>query len=297
MCLEVLKSQSGSSDGNLNSSLTDVKQFYPNMKFNHNSISYNFDASCDQTKQDKMLQAFDDISSQVGYISFYYDPNNPDIEILCSEDSEAAPTPNGSAGDYFIAGEGGSKEIIETGRYNVINQGVVLFYGDVKNSLSCDQPNVEIHELMHVFGFNHSVSKDSIMYPVLLSCNQKLDDSIINQLKALYSQQNLPDLYFENISVIKKGRYLDFNFTIKNSGDVDANNVDYSIFDEDSLVETRHIGNIKYGAGLIIAVENLKLIHRDPSEIKFVIDNNNTISEIDKNNNVAIVNLNASSSG
>lgn len=266
---------------------TEVKQFYPNMKFNHNMISYSIDLNCNQDKINQMIGAFDEISSKVGEISFYdnTDSNKPsDIEVSCSPANKVSVNE-----DYFIAGEGGAKEVVQTGKYNVITNGIILLYND-KNSIKCSEPNVELHELMHVFGFGHSSSKNSLMYPLLDSCNQKLDDSIITELNRLYSEENLPDLYFDNITAIMKGRYLDFNLTIKNSGDVDAKNVSYSVLDEGDLVETRYVGDIKFGAGIAVWVENFKLIHRNPSQISFVIDMNNSIQESDKSNNIVVIN-------
>ena len=288
---------------------SEVNQFYPNIKFNHNNITYSLDPDCSTEKVDRMLKAFDEISTEVGVINFSQVDSNPDQgEINVSpETSNPTQTTQGFADieiscsgsgvssmnkDYFVAGEGGAKEVVLAGRYNVIKGGMILLYDDQKNSIKCDEPKVEIHELMHVLGFNHSTSEGSLMYPLLKSCNQRLDTSIINELKRLYSQDNLPDLYFENVSIIKKGRYVDFNLTIKNSGDVDAPDVSYSIFDDNESVESHDIGNISYGAGIVVQMENLKLIRLNPSEISFVIDSNNSIDELDKKNNIATVKLN-----
>ena len=48
-------------------------------------------------------------------------------------------------------------------------------------------------------------------------------------------------------------------------------------------------GEIKYGAGIIVSIENLKLKSSNPKEIKFVIDYENLIKEIDEENNVAAI--------
>ena len=85
-------------------------------------------------------------------------------------------------------------------------------------------------QIQYVFGFDHSQDKNSLMYPYLESCEQKLDESIINNLKELYSKENLADLYFKEIEALKKGRYLDFNVSIKNLGVIGANNVILSVF-------------------------------------------------------------------
>ena len=270
----------------VNMSYAEVQQFYPNMKFNHNLISYSVDTGCEQQKKDRMESAFNEIAIAVGVISFIEKSDNADVLVLCSINEKAVP----SKENYFIAGEGGAKEIVPTGKYNVITEGVVLLYGD-KNSLNCKEPNIEIHEIMHVLGFNHSSNPDSLMYAFLESCSQKIDDSIIKELKRLYSEENLPELYFDDVSAVKKGRYLDFNLTIRNSGDADAYAVKYSIFDDGELVETKTVEDIKYGAGIVVHIENFKLIHRDPSEIKFVIDSENAIKESDKKNNFAVVKL------
>lgn len=257
-------------------------QFYPNMKFNHNSISYQIDTACSKEKKNRVVEALNELSNKVGLISFYSVSSNPDIEVSCSEYSKQAPE-----GDYFIAGEGGAREIIQTGRYNIITNGVILLHGNPHEFYKCDWANIELHELIHVFGFDHSADKNSLMYPYLNSCDQKLDVSIINTLKDLYSEENLPDLYFKDINVIKRGRYLDFNLTIKNSGAIDAKDVSFDVLDDGQLVKTFGLGDLVFGAGMKVEIQNLKLIHRNPKEIQFVIDKDNLIKEIDEENNIA----------
>jgi hypothetical protein len=270
-----------------NSSFGGVYQFYPNMKFNHNNISYLIHSDCPDDKKTRMIQAFDLLSSKVGVINFLSNSEypNPDIEVFCSLQEKLTPGKT----DFFIAGEGGAKEIVPTGRYNVINHGVILLYGNPQNAIKCNFPNTELHELIHVFGFDHSKDEKSLMYPYLKSCSQELDISIINELTSLYSQDNLPDLYFDNVSAVKKGRYLDFNITIRNSGDTTAKDVSYSVLDDGKVVETKKIDDLKLGAGIMLSVINFKLLNTNSKEIRFVIDYYNNISEIDKSNNIAVL--------
>lgn len=268
-----------------NSNFGSVLQFYSNMKFNHNNLSYAIDNSCPLQKRKNILSAFDLLSSEIMVINFYKS-DNPDIDVICSNDPKYNVL---EKSEFFIAGEGGAKEIVPTGRFNVINKGVILLYEDSDNSIECELPNTELHELMHVFGFNHSQDPNSLMYPYLKSCDQKLDDSIINKIKELYSEQNLPDLYFENVSAVKNGRYLDFNISIKNSGDVNAENVSFSILDDGKLVDTKELRDINFGSGIAMEVRNLKLFKADLKEIRIIIDYFNKIKEIDKENNIATV--------
>lgn len=270
----------------LRNSSSSVKQFYPNMKFNHNNISYKIGEDCLNEKKSRVVSAFDQISSEVGVISFHSTAEAPDIQVLCSKDERYEPL---EKTDFFIAGEGGAREIVQTMRYNVINNGIIFLYDNAHNSPECNWPNIEIHELMHVLGFNHSADSKSLMYPYLESCSQKLDSSIITELKRLYSENNLPDLYFENLSAVKKGRYLDFNLTIRNSGDVDAENVSFSILDDGELVETKEVNNLRFGAGIVMEINNFKLLNIDSDKIDIIIDYKNTIKEIDKSNNIATI--------
>ena len=261
---------------------SDIKQFYPNMKFNHNQISYSIDVNCPDKKKNNVIEAFKELSDKVIQISFYENNQNPDIEVSCSETEKHSVKE-----DYFIAGEGGAKEIIQTERYGVITQGVILFNQNPKNTIECDWPIVELHELLHVFGFGHSENKDSLMYPYLENCNQKLDQSILNDLNNLYSQENLPDLYFESVSAIKKGRYLDFNVSVKNSGTILAKNVSLSVIEDKKIIKQFELNDISFGAGTNLAVSNINLDSRSSNEISIVIDEKNNIKEIDEDNNIA----------
>ena len=75
--------------------------------------------------------------------------------------------------DLFIAGEGGPTSITNTSLYNVILKGKILLY---KKS-ECEEPIVELHELLHVFGFDHSQDPNNIMFN-LSSCNQEISQDI-----------------------------------------------------------------------------------------------------------------------
>jgi hypothetical protein len=267
---------------------SEVKQFYPNMKFNHNRISYAIESACDDDKKQRMRRAFNEIQESVSAITFFESQNFDDaeIQIICSEHSR-----DEIKEEYFVAGEGGAKEIVPTGRFNIVLNGVIYLYERKNFALKCDYPNIEVHELLHVLGFNHSESKKSIMYYLLESCDQVLDDSIITELRRLYALENLPDLYFENFTVIKKGRYLDFNVTVKNSGSVPVDGASFSIIEENEELETYPLERVTFGGGITIQTTNFRLSSRNPEHIQFVLDKENKIKEIDEKNNIALIKL------
>ena len=262
----------------------EVEQFAINMKFNHNSISYSIGSDCSEGKRERMINAFNELAEKVEVISFY-ESNDAEIEVSCSEKAE-----HKLEKDYFIAGEGGAEEVIITGRYHVITRGVILLYDDSKG-IACEWPNIELHELLHVFGFMHSEDRESLMYPLLESCDQKLDESIVSDLKELHSRDNLADLYFNEVKAVKKGIYLDFNVTIKNSGVLDASTVVLRVMEEGKKIKDFELSDIPFGAGATFQAFNIKLKNRNSNEIKIIVDPDHLIEEIDETNNVAELSL------
>ena len=251
-------------------------QYYPNMRFNHNNITYSIDSSCSEEKIKRIEKAISMLEEDVNEISFFYTNNNADIEIIC--ENKNVPS---EVKEYFIAGEGGPTSVINTSLFYIIEKGKILLYNDKS---SCDHPNVELHELLHVFGFEHSTNKESIMYSVS-SCKQVLTEDIKNELKRLYSIENLPELYFSEIDVKKHGSYIDFELKIKNQGLVKAKNIKLRIIStfSNNTIDEFDMGDIEYGEGKYLKVENLKIPFRT-KDIKFEIVNG---KELNNNNDVA----------
>lgn len=255
--------------------------YYPNMKFNHNLITYYIDESCNQEKEKRVEEAMSILEREVGLIKFIKTKNNnSDIEIICNKVDIPLKNKN-----YFIQGEGGPISIINTSLFFVIEKGVIFLFYDKP---PCEEPLVELHELLHVFGFEHSQNKKSIMYPVL-NCDQQLTPDIINKMEELYNIDNLPDLYFENISVYKKGIFIDFNLNVKNQGLIDGKNVKIKIYTipQNKFIEEFDLETISFGGGKFLEVKNLKLPFYT-KEIKFEINDG---EELNYDNNIKIFSL------
>ena len=77
------------------------------------------------------------------------------------------------------------------------------------------------------------------------------------------------------------------NFTIKNSGTVDAENATFSILEDNQVVETHLLGTMRFGAGVSMKMENIKLKSSNPEKISIIIDNDNNLKELDRVNNIA----------
>jgi hypothetical protein len=249
--------------------------FSENLRFGHNNITYFIESSCTNNKINSMLNAFDIIGGEVDKISFSSSIRwEADILIGCSEDYIELSE------NLFVAGEGGPSEIIDTGLFNLVRRGKISLYEDPK----CDYPVVEVHELLHVLGFNHSEDPTNVMYNIS-DCEQRITQDAVGTLSLLYSIESLPDLLITNLSAIKNGRYLDFNITIRNQGLADSSNSSLVVSSSIKEIGRVEFGEISPGAGRKIQIQNMRMFSRSLEEIDFTVDGDNTIHELNKENN------------
>ena len=243
-----------------------ITQFVPNMRFNHNELTYSFTPTCTLNDKQDMKEAFSIIQTRTEILSFQEisNKNNSDIEITCSEDEFK------SSKNIFIAGEGGPTEYYNSTIYPIILKGTIKLYKPQYETEKCNEPLVELHELLHVFGFEHYNKTDSIMYPYL-SCNQKLNQEYVEYLKQLYSIKPKAELQFEKITATKSGRYLDFNISVSNLGILDATNVQLIISSNNEKIKTFELGDIDLAITKTLTSQNIKLPLRNTENIQFKI--------------------------
>ena len=201
------------------------------------------------------------------------DEETAQIVIGCSIDSYEAEK------NVFVAGEGGPVKFLNSTLYPIILKGKVILYDESK----CDYPVTELHELFHVFGFDHINDSKMIMYPYV-NCKQIINPEIISQLIILYSIPSLPELYFANVSAIKDGKYLNISIQINNIGLAMAKQVNLEIYADGKKLKTYDFGEMDYGAGSSLHVSNLELPFSNVKIIKLVIVS--SITELEKENNI-----------
>jgi hypothetical protein len=264
-------------DENVSSSFV---QFEPNMRFNHNDLTYSFVSECSQDKIHKMNQAFDIIHSETGLITFEEISGfGADILVSCSRERVV------EEGNVFITGEGGPSKFLNLSLYPLIVQGEILLYEDLykEHRSRCDEPVVEIHELLHVFGYDHIDNKSSVLYPYF-ACNQVLDKELVNDLVNLYSVEPRAEIYYGNVSAVKGGAYLDFNISVVNQGLLDAEGVVLVVYGDGRKQKEFNLNDIGVGTITTFSIENLRLSSRGVSEIEFKIIS--STEEYDLGNNV-----------
>ena len=257
-------------DGNIIDDFPDGVMFYPKMRFPTGNISYTL-FECDESKTQSIIEAFNFLDENT-VVSFY--PSDVgEISVECSERVVERRR------DYFIAGEGGPTEIVNTSRFYVILSGSVFLYEES----SCLKPIVAIHEILHVLGFQHSSNPKSIMYNYS-SCDQRLTNEIVDTLELVYETPSLPDLVFSNVSASKQSTYLSFEVTISNVGLKKSENVTFVVEGDGKVLYEYVFDNLNIGERGYLRISNLR-VPLSLSEIDFVIDPDNKIKEIDESNN------------
>ncbi|MBI2631521.1 matrixin family metalloprotease [Candidatus Pacearchaeota archaeon] len=262
-----------------NTSLKKTFQFYPNMRFKSKDISFSMEETCDEKKRSNIYEALSIISEKT-ILNFKKDDSSPQIDFLCSE---IDPLPEHK--NYFVAGEGGPVEIINTSQYYVILEGKVSLYRDE----TCKTPHIAVHEIFHALGFDHVNNRMSIMYPVT-DCEQEIDQFIIDEIKKLYSENPLPDLAISESQANKSGPYLSFSVTVTNEGLEDAENVSLLISANNKEIKSFDLDNLKIGVKKFFVVKNLR-IPRDSNNLVIEVKSNSP-EELSEENNKVILTTN-----
>lgn len=254
----------------LNSSVNSDLQFYPNLRFANTDISFKI-YDCSLQRKYDMERAFDIIEEKT-ILSFYPVQYGEEIFVTC-EDKNVFDKESKT----YVAGEGGPTSVTISGNFNIISSGEILLLKDS----GCENPNIAIHELLHVLGFVHSDNPNNIMYE-FSRCDQTIGEDMVDYINELYSVPTQPDLAFEGVGAVMNGKYLTVNFTVRNNGLTYSGKSKVIIIADEKIVKEVEIAPIEAGEGIKISLSTW-VPQINVKKIEFVIDND--FSELDKINN------------
>lgn len=254
------------------------KQFYDNLRFPTNVIRYKIDSDCPQQRIDSMNYAFKYFEDRTPLK--FEESGDYQLEVVCSE---LAPKPE--IANHFIAGEGGPTEIVNSTLYSVILSAKISLYKESH----CPVPHITVHELLHVLGYDHNNNPKSILYPTL-DCSQTVDQYFVDQLNELYSVPGRPDLKITFANATKNGPYLSFGIEVANQGLTNAKGVVLSLESDGKTIKDFSLEDIEIGTRKVLSVSNFRM-SRSAQQIRFFVDKNDTISELDEENNFVDLNI------
>lgn len=271
---ELGSSKNSNSNFTLNESYGNM-QFYENMRFPSTDISYRI-SGCPLDKKANMEEAFS-ILSNLTVLEFYPVSKREEIFVTCDDETQFD-------GNLFIAGEGGPTNITVAGDYNIITSGKILLLRESQ----CPKPNVAIHELLHVLGFDHSTNPENIMYEIT-KCSQTIGEDIIEFINTIYLIPSQPDLVVEDVSGFMSGKYLNANLTVRNQGITDSLRGKIIIYADDKEIKQIPLDYLEVGYGTKLSLSNIWINKISINEIKFVIETD--FEELSKSNNEVVLYL------
>lgn len=148
-------------------------------------ISYSISNGCSDYMKTRIRQSFDAIHDETDSVLSFIEANDADIKIDCS-------LITGYTSHYLMSGVVGEATIGVIGYLSPESE--ISFYNfldkyDAREMGACDDYfDLEIHEILHTFGFDHNSNRRSIMAAEGEGCYvDSIDDYVIDCLKYTYT--------------------------------------------------------------------------------------------------------------
>ena len=177
---QTIKQESNISSDKIHFREMPIKYYIYSMNDSDNFINY---TECSEIKYFNIHKAFDVIENAtnktVNFREITYEEKNSNPDIINDNTIRIECKDYKSTGDYIVEGEAGPATI-----GNIIVTGEITLYHNGLDSKGVDY--AEIHEILHVFGYQHVTDRASIMNPVSRYV-MKIDPEIVSDLIKTYS--------------------------------------------------------------------------------------------------------------
>lgn len=133
----------------------------------HMPLVYKFNEErlCEDEQKKRIKSAFQEVEKETKNIINFAEGDNPDIIISCYHYKKES--------EYFLNKTIGEANIFRDN--NIIDKAIINLY---QVNDSCNLPSKEIHEILHVFGYQHTEDENSILYPEE-NCKDRVDEEFI----------------------------------------------------------------------------------------------------------------------
>lgn len=175
------------------------------LHWDHMPLTYSIDSNCIERLEELMILSMEKINNETsGYVQFQEERINPDISFHCKDSIYD------KSGEYSLADASSTNDPYNT---NIITHVDINIYGQGA-ICGTGYPALEVHELLHGFGFNHNPLTKSIMSPYSSgssrSCKiSKMDNAYSSCLMYIYSNSVVGDCYESKLNSISSGSEYD----------------------------------------------------------------------------------------
>lgn len=147
-----------------------------NPRWYTNRLTFSMEGNCSATQRDKMLESMSYLVKNTRTSLNFAEVTDgcPDIIIRCAGPSVVIDLEEG-IGEANVT-------YVHEGYYSVITKAELQFPAD--DNL-CSRPVVQLHELLHAFGFKHSSEPTDIMY-IRFGCLQDIRSGMKSDLAQIY---------------------------------------------------------------------------------------------------------------
>ncbi len=151
--------------------------------WSHMPLTYKFETNCPEKREIEMRKAFEQLKQDTGFLLWFKETKtNPDISIYCKE-SQWEKWKDETLADALIH--------LDKSNKNLIIKGEINLYGQQTRLCKTGYPRLEVHEILHLFGFRDVGDMSSVMFSYQLDyqdCKiKKIDKDIEKALKEIYS--------------------------------------------------------------------------------------------------------------
>lgn len=164
-----------------------------------------------------------------------------------------------------------------------------------------DMTNLAAHEIGHALGLEHNNLKESVMYPKLSlpsTITKQISDSDISALGQIYKLPAKPDLIlsegnatkFSITNLLGSRYFLNTSIAIMNDGISNSKASTLQIIAGNETIKISSLPALEVGSKYIIFLGNLEM-GGNYTSLKLVVDPDNIVDELDKNNNQLTINI------